>query len=71
LDFTEIPEQFRNYVTLKAARIFASRFMGSQEITGFTLRDEIEAKAAAVDADSESADRTIFGNYDVYRVIDR
>jgi len=71
LDFTDIPEQFRNYVTLKAARIFASRFMGSQEIMGFTLRDEIEAKAAAVDADSESADRTIFGNYDVYRVIDR
>ena len=71
LDFTELPEQFRNYVTLKAARIFASRFLGSQEIAGFALRDEVEAKAAAIDADSESADRTIFDNYDVYRVVDR
>lgn len=71
LDFTEMPEQFRHYITLKAARMFANRFLGSREIEGFTLRDEIEAKAAAVDADSESADRTIFDNYDVFRVIDR
>ena len=71
LDFTSIPEQFRHYVTTKAARIFASRFLGSQEIAGFALRDEIEAKAAAIDADSESADRTIFDNYDVLRVVDR
>ena len=71
LAFTEMPEQFRQYVQLRAARIFANRFVGSREIEGFTLRDEIEAKAHAVGADSESADRTIFDNYDVYRVLDR
>ena len=71
LDFTSIPEQFRHYVTTRAARIFANRFVGSRELEGFTLRDEIEAKANAVGADSESADRTIFDNYDVFRVIDR
>jgi len=71
LDFTSIPEQFRHYITTRAARIFANRFVGSRELEGFTLRDEIEAKANAVGADSESADRTIFDNYDVFRVIDR
>ena len=35
------------------------------------LRDEIEAKARAIDSDSESADRTIFDNYSVLRVLDR
>ena len=71
LDFTEIPEQFRNYITIKAARIFSNRFLGSREIEGFALRDEVEAKARAIDSDSENADRTIFDNYSVRRVLDR
>ena len=71
LDFTELPEQFRHYITVKAARVFANRFLGSREIEGFALRDEIEAKARAVDSDSENADRTIFDNYSVLRVLDR
>lgn len=71
LDFTEMPEQFRYYVLVRASRKFANRFLGSQEIEAFTLRDEIEAKARAIESDSENADRTIFDNYDVQRVIDR
>ena len=62
LDFTELPEQFRHYITVKAARIFANRFLGSREI---------EAKARAIDADSEASDRTIFDDYSVLRVLDR
>jgi hypothetical protein len=71
LEFTDMPEQFRHYITVKAARIFANRFLGSREIEGFALRDEIEAKARAIDSDSENADRTIFDNYSVLRVLDR
>ena len=71
LEFTELPEQFRHYITVKAARIFANRFLGSREIEGFALRDEIEAKARAIDSDSEAADRTIFDNYSLLRVLDR
>lgn len=71
LNFEELPQQFRSYTTIRAARKFANRFLGSQEIESFTLRDEINAKATAVDSDSDNADRTIFDNYDVKRVIDR
>ena len=71
LEFTELPEQFRNYITVRAGRRFANRFLGSREIESFTLRDEIEAKAKAIDSDSESADRTIFDHYDVFRTLDR
>ena len=71
LDFTDLPEQFRHYITVKAARIFSNRFLGSREIEGFALRDEIEAKARAVDSDAEASDRTIFDNYSVLRVLDR
>lgn len=71
LDFEELPEQFRHYIAVKAARIFAARFLGSREIEGFALRDEIEAKARAIESDSENADRTIFDHYSVLRVLDR
>ena len=71
LDFEELPEQFRHYITVKSARIFASRFLGNREIEGFALRDEIEAKARAIESDSENADRTIFDSYSVLRVLDR
>ena len=71
LEFEELPEQFRHYIAVKSARIFAARFLGSREIEGFALRDEIEAKARAIESDSENADRTIFDNYSVMRVIDR
>ncbi len=71
LNFEELPQQFRSYITIRAARKFANRFLGSQEIESFTLRDEVNAKATAVDSDSDNADRTIFDNYDVQRVLDR
>ena len=71
LDFEELPEQFRHYITVKSARIFASRFLGNREIEGFALRDEIEAKARAIESDSENSDRTIFDSYSVLRVLDR
>jgi len=71
LEFTELPQQFRTYIVIKAARKFANRFLGSPEIESFTLRDEIHSKATAIDSDSENADRTIFDNADVLRVIDR
>ena len=71
LEFEDLPEQIRHYVAVKAARVFANRFIGTREIEGFTLRDEVEAKARAIDSDSENADRTIFDDYSVLRVLDR
>ena len=71
LEFEDLPEQIRHYVTVKAARIFANRFIGNREIEGFTMREEIEAKARAIDSDSENADRSIFDNYSILRIIDR
>ena len=71
LDFIQLPEQFRNYIAIRSARKFAGRFLASTEIHSLIVRDEIEAKARAVDSDNEAADITIFDNYSVYRVLDR
>lgn len=64
LDFTDLPEQARRYITLKSARMFANRLVGSREIEALIYRDEIMAKAAMEEAEGTNSDRTIFDNYD-------
>lgn len=64
LEFEELPEQARRYITLKSARMFANRLVGSREIESLIFRDEIQAKAAMEEAEGSNSDRTIFDNYD-------
>lgn len=64
IDFTELPEQARRYITLKASRMFANRIVGSREIEALIYRDEIMSKAAMQEAEGNNSDRTIFDNYD-------
>lgn len=64
LEFEELPEQARRYITLKSARMFANRLVGSREIESLIFRDEIQAKAAMEEAEGNNSDRTIFDNYD-------
>lgn len=65
LDFTDLPEQARRYITLKASRVFQARTVGSQELEQQILRDELKARYNLEEADGQGADSTIFDNYDV------
>tara|TARA_R100001082_G_scaffold70012_1_gene39815 strand:+ start:245 stop:859 length:615 start_codon:yes stop_codon:yes gene_type:complete len=49
LDFEDLPEAAKRYCTVRGARVFADRFVGSKEIRTFTAADEIEAKAKLMD----------------------
>ncbi len=71
LPFDETPPVFRRYVTVKAARIFQERVVGSETLAGFELRDEAEAKIILEDAEGDTNDYTIFDSYTVYRSLDR
>ena len=71
LDFSLIPEAARRYITVRAARIFQDRTIGSSELHGFQLRDEQMALSELRDSDAENADHSIFDNYSVASVIDR
>lgn len=64
LEYEELPEQARRYISLKASRMFANRLVGSREIEALIYRDEIRAKAAMEEAEGNNSDRTIFDNYD-------
>lgn len=71
LDWDELPQAARHYITIRAARIFQDRVVGSDKHHAFTQQDEFQALGLLKKFDGDSADHSIFDNYDVYRVIDR
>ncbi len=71
LDFELLPEAARNYITIKASRIFQDRTVGSDTIHGFQEKDEMYALVELKDAEGDTGDYTIFDNYSVSRVLDR
>ena len=71
LEFTEIPETARRYITIRAARIFQDRMLASDTLHKFHQVDEIQALAALKEQEGDTRDHSIFDNYSTYRVIDR
>jgi hypothetical protein len=66
LDWDDLHELARRYITLRASRVFQARMIGSRELEALIARDEYIAKAQLEESDSRGSDRTIFDNYDVY-----
>ena len=71
LEFTDLPESARRYITIRSARIFQDRVVGSDLLHGFHQQDELRALVELKDADSLVNDHNIFDNYSVASVIDR
>ena len=66
------PEYARQYITMKAARRFASRFIGDKEITQLIGQDENEALMAFHQADSQEADANMLnGDQNTFSIINR
>lgn len=61
LAFEDLTETLRQYVTIKAARLFQDRAVGSPQLHGFQERDELGARAKALDEDVE------LGRYNVQK----
>tara|TARA_B100001094_G_C18119441_1_gene765994 strand:- start:500 stop:1090 length:591 start_codon:yes stop_codon:yes gene_type:complete len=66
LDWDDLPEPARRYITLRASRVFQGRIVGSRELEALILTDEVQARAKLQELDSQSSDRTIFDSTDVY-----
>lgn len=71
LNFEDMPEIAKRYVTLRATRIFQDRIVGSGTLHDFQIRDEQLALMELKEFDTTVEDHNIFDNYDVYSVIDR
>jgi hypothetical protein len=72
LEFNELPQAARHYITIRAARVFQERVVGSQILTGFTAQDEARALRAMRRYEARTGDYNILtSNYSVMRAIDR
>lgn len=63
-DFVEMPEAFREYATIRAANVFAGRSVGSQEAVAFGQREEVLARATAIEYDTQQGDYNMLQNQD-------
>ena len=72
LDFEELPQAARHYITIRASRVFQQRVVGSEALGNFTERDEMRARAVLRKYEADTADYNILtGNYDVMKIIER
>ena len=71
LDFQDLPETARRYITIRAARIFQDRMLASETLHTFHQVDEIQALSALKEHEGDTSDHSLFDNYSTYRVIDR
>ena len=62
--FEELPEAFKNYITIRSANVFAGRSIGSTEAVKFGEREEIFARASALEHDTQQGDYTVFADKD-------
>ena len=76
LDFDDMPEAFKNYVTTRSANVFAGRTVGSTEAVRFGEREELVARANAIEYETQQGDYTVFSDrndnytYNSYRPLD-
>lgn len=72
LEFDELPEPARHFITIRSARIFQERVVGSESLSAFTKQDEARAFVLLNEMEADTADYNILtDNYSVARVLHR
>ena len=72
LDFDDLPEAARDYITMRAARKFQQRLFGSTELSEFDRADEQQSWFNLLDAESDAADYNMLrDSYSVFKIINR
>ena len=72
LDFTDIPHAARQYIAIRAARVFQQRVVGSDSLAAYTEKDEAKARDGLKKLDANNADYNILtGSQSVARTLTR
>lgn len=72
LPFEDMPEAARNYITIKAARIYQTNVLGSELLEKFTADDEMSAMILLKDAEGFTADYNMLSDsYSVASILTR
>jgi hypothetical protein len=71
LNFVDLPDVAKRYITIRAARIFSDRMINSETISKMTSRDEQKALIDLRDYEGDTADYNMMDSYSVARVMSR
>lgn len=71
LDFDEVPEAFRHFVTVRVGQIFQQNFVGSDSLDRFNVEQVNEAWVDLQADDTERSDYNFFNNEDGRNQLDR
>jgi nitrogen fixation protein len=62
ITFEEIPQTFRDYITVRASRIASNRMVNNPQAAELIAQDEAQARAVALEYDTNQGDYNIFNN---------
>ena len=63
VDFEELPQVFKDYITVRASRISANRMVNNPETAKLLETDEAYARALAIEYDTRQGDHNVFNDY--------
>lgn len=61
-EFLDLPEVFKQYVTIRAANLFANRAVGSAEVVKYSEKEELNARTAVMEYETQQGDYNIFND---------
>jgi hypothetical protein len=64
LPYELLPEAARRYINIRAGRVFQERVLGSETLSAFTERDELQAWAILLDEEARTANYNMKDNVD-------
>lgn len=71
LPWTELPEAARNYIKIRAARVYQDQTVGSKDHHTFSMIDEVQALTLLQIAEAEAGDYNIFDSPDMASIVNR
>ena len=71
LDFSDVPEQCKRYITIRSARVFHDRTLGANTLHKFSLEDEAKALVTLRQAEASTGDYSVFDSPEQFYTIGR
>jgi len=71
LDYEDLPQVARDYIAIRAARVFQGETIGAESLVGFTEFNESQAKLRLMEHESDIGEHNIFESYSVSNAIRR
>lgn len=71
LEWDDLPQPLRSFITAKATRMFQQRVVGSNELSQQLAQDEMTALISLREFEADTGDFNVFDTYDVARVLER